>query len=157
MTKPLRFFIAGIIQGSLPDAVHSQSYRREIADMLAAAFPGAEIFDPVEKYPDSLAYDAEKARAAFLDLMDLSGRHDVLIAFVPEASMGTAIELWNAHNAGSIVIAVSGLVQNWVVKFMSDRILPDLASLRNLIASGDLAKLIETRDAKARRLSGVHG
>ena len=144
MSKPLRFFIAGIIQGSLPDTCHPQEYRREIAEMLQAAFPGAEVFDPVTEYPGSIDYDDARASAAFFDLMDRAGRTDVLIAFVPEASMGTAIELWNAHHAGSFVVTVSGLTKNWVIRYLSDMIVDDMAALRRLIASGELAGVIET-------------
>lgn len=139
MSKPLRFFIAGIIQGSLRDSVHSQQYRKDMAALLRAAFPGAEVFDPVEEYPDSLAYDDAKASAAFFDLMDRAEKADVLIAFVPEASMGTAIELWNAHHAGSLVVTVSGLTANWVIRYLSDMVVPDMAALEELIRSGALA------------------
>ncbi len=139
MSKPLRFFIAGIIQGSLPDTCHPQDYRREIAALLREAFPGAEVFDPVEEYPDSIEYDDARASAAFFDLMDRAGKADVLIAFIPEASMGTAIELWNAHHAGTYVVTVSGLTKNWVARYLSDALLPDLPALREYIRSGALA------------------
>lgn len=142
MSKPLRFFVAGIIQGSLPDATHPQEYRSEISDMLKEAFPGAEIFNPVEQYPDSLAYDAEQASRAFFDLMDRAGECDVLIAFLPEASMGTAIELWNAHHAGAFVVCVSGLTMNWVVRFLADLVVTDLEALENAIRNGELAEAI---------------
>lgn len=142
MSKPLRFFVAGIIQGSLPDATHPQEYRWEIADMLKAAFPGAEVFNPVEEYPDSLSYDDARASAAFFDLMDRAGECDVLIAFLPEASMGTAIELWNAHHAGAFVVCVSGLAMNWVVRYLTDLVVADLAELERLITNGELAEAI---------------
>ncbi len=145
MSKPLRFFIAGIIQGSLPDAAHPQEYRLKIAAMIRAAFPGAEVFDPVEEYPDSLAYDDAKASAAFFDLMDRAGRADVLIAFVPEASMGTAIELWNAHHSGAYVVCVSGLRLNWVVRYLTDMVVEDLDALESIIAGGALAKAIDAK------------
>ncbi len=145
MSKPLRFFIAGIIQGSLPDAAHPQEYRRKIAGMIRAAFPGAEVFDPVEEYPDSLAYDDAKASAAFFDLMDRAGQADVLIAFVPEASMGTAIELWNAHHSGAYVVCVSGLRLNWVVRYLTDMVVEDLDALEGIIAGGALAKAIDAK------------
>ena len=32
---------------------------------------------------------------------------DVLLAFVPEASMGTAIEMWEAYQHGAAVITIS--------------------------------------------------
>ncbi len=142
MSKPLRFFVAGIIQGSLPDKVHSQAYRTEIAGMLRSAFPGAEVFDPVEEYPDSLSYDDAKASAAFFDLMDRAGGCDVLVAFIPEASMGTAIELWNAHHNGSFVLTVSGLTRNWVVRYLSDLVVPDIPALESLIKTGGLAEAV---------------
>lgn len=145
MSKPLRFFVAGIIQGSLPDRVHSQDYRQSIGDMLRGAFPGAEVFDPVAEYPDSLSYDDAKASAAFFDLMDRAGKTDVLIAFVPEASMGTAIELWNAHHAGSLVVVVSGLTMNWVIRSLANVVVPDLPALEELIRSGDLAEAVAAK------------
>ena len=148
MSKPLRFFIAGIIQGSLPDTCHPQDYRGEIAGMLKTAFPGSEVFDPVEEYPDSIAYDDARASAAFFDLMDRAGNTDVLVAFVPEASMGTAIELWNAHHAGSLVVCVSGLTKNWVVRYLADMVLTDRAALKEAIANGGLAKAIEAKLGK---------
>ncbi len=148
MSKPLRFFIAGIIQGSLPDTVHPQDYRGEIKGLIEQAFPGAEIFDPVAHYPDSIAYTDEKASLAFFDLMDRAGQTDVLIAFIPEASMGTAIELWNSHHAGSYVVAVSGLTMNWVVKYLADVVYPDLATLETAIACGELAEGIRGKLGK---------
>lgn len=145
MSKPLRFFIAGIIQGSLPDACHPQDYRARIADLLKKSFPGAEVFDPVLEYPDSLGYDDAKASAAFFDLMDRAGKADVLVAFVPEASMGTAIELWNAHHAGAYVVTVSGLTKNWVARYLSDMMLPDMDALRTAVSSGALGEAITAK------------
>ncbi|MDR0362280.1 MAG: hypothetical protein LBJ46_06315 [Planctomycetota bacterium] len=145
MSKPLRFFIAGIIQGSLPASVHPQDYRREIKNLLLASFPGCEAFEPVERYPDSLAYDDETAKAAFFDLMDNAGKHDVLIAFLPEASMGTAIELWSAYNAGALVISVTHLERNWAIRYLSDLILPDIRSFERFVAGGGLAERIREK------------
>ena len=36
MPGNLTIFLAGIIQGSLPDAIHPQEYRREIAALILA-------------------------------------------------------------------------------------------------------------------------
>ncbi|MDR2391149.1 MAG: hypothetical protein LBE84_05670 [Planctomycetota bacterium] len=148
MSKHLRFFIGGIIQGSLPDGIHSQDYRKEIAVLLRNAFPGAEVFDPIKEYPDSLSYNDAKGEAAFRDLMRRAGECDVLVAFIPEASMGTAIELWNASRNGALVVAVSGLKRNWVVRFLSDRIVPDLPALKKFILDGGLADAVAEKDSK---------
>ncbi|MDR3212262.1 MAG: hypothetical protein LBU79_10160 [Planctomycetota bacterium] len=138
MSKPLSFFIAGIIQGSLPDSSHPQDYRGDISRIIRSKFPKAEIFDPVAEYPDSLSYTDTEAEEAFFELMYRSGEYDVLIAFVPEASMGTAIELWRSHRAGSLVVTVGGLERNWVVRYLSDRLLPDLSALQAYFKSGEL-------------------
>ena len=51
---------------------------------------------------------------------------DVLVAYVPEASMGTAIEMWQAFKAGAHVFTISPLAENWVVKFLSQRVFATL-------------------------------
>lgn len=145
MAEGITVFLAGIIQGSLPDSIHSQDYRLEIARILGEHLPEAQVFDPYREHPDSLAYDAETGRDVFFDLMDKAGQADVLIAFVPEASMGTAIEMWNAFHAGSVIIAVSPLAENWAVRFLADTIVPDIAGLKQFLVSGGLEKLLEEK------------
>ena len=73
MTENLQVFLAGIIQGSLPDSIHSQDYRGEITRLVREHLPGCAVYDPFEEHPDSLAYDPERGRAVFLDLMDRAG------------------------------------------------------------------------------------
>ena len=67
---------------------------------------------------------------------------DVLVAFVPEASMGTAIEMWEAHQHGAAVITISPLRHNWAVKFLSHAIYADLAAFEAAVRSGDAARCI---------------
>ncbi|MCX7934205.1 MAG: hypothetical protein N3A66_02980 [Planctomycetota bacterium] len=140
-------FLAGIIQGSLANGIHAQDYRAELTALLKAYLPQAEIYDPFQEHPNSLRYDESRGRQVFFDLMARAGQADVLIAFVPEASMGTAIELWNAYRAGALVICISPLRDNWVVRFLADILLPDLAAFRAFVATGRLQKMIEARAA----------
>ena len=67
---------------------------------------------------------------------------DVLLAFVPEASMGTAIEMWEAHQHGAAVITVSPLRHNWAVKFLSHAIYGDLGEFEAAVTSGEVARRI---------------
>jgi hypothetical protein len=67
---------------------------------------------------------------------------DVVLAFVPEASMGTAIEMWEAHQHGRAVIAISPLDHNWSVKFCSHEIYPDVAAFEAALADGRVRQLI---------------
>ncbi len=136
----MRFFLAGIMQGShLAAAIHNQSYRAEIKQLLATHFPGAEIYDPLADHSDSLNYDDARGRSVFFHHNRLCREVDVVLAFIPEASMGTAIEMWEAHQSGRAVIAVSPMRHNWAVKFLSDELYADVNELRAAMESGRLA------------------
>ncbi len=99
----------------------------------------------MREHPDSLAYDHDTGRDVFFDLLERAGRADVLIAYLPEASMGTAIELWNAHHAGAYIVCVSGLTKNWVVRYLADMMLPDMDALREVARNGALGQAIRTK------------
>jgi len=140
------FFVAGIIQGSLRDpTIHSQGYRERIVGLLRGAFPEHQVYCPIEQYPDSLQFAEETARDTFFGLMERAAAADVLVAFVPEASMGTAIEMWQAHRRGRLVVAISPLAVNWAVRFLSTVVLPDLAAFERFVRSGELAGLLASR------------
>jgi hypothetical protein len=143
--RPLRIFLAGIIQGSLPDAIEPQDYRGPVIKALREAFPDAEIYDPVAEYPDSLDFHDEQAEAVFFDLMRRAGETDLLVAYVPSASMGTAIEIWNAYHAGRPVVVIGPLRRNWVIRFCADHVCDGLDDFAGFAADGGLARLVETK------------
>ena len=139
----MRFFLAGIMQGShLAATIHHQGYRQRIKELLATHFAGAEVYDPLADHAESLSYDDERGRSVFFHHCDLCREVDVVVAYLPEASMGTAIEMWEAHRHGRAVIAVSPMVHNWAVKFLSHAVYADLESLEQALASGAVAERI---------------
>jgi hypothetical protein len=145
----MRFFLAGIMQGSLREPeLHSQDYRREVADLLAAAFPEAEIYDPMAEHASSIDYDDNRGRQVFMEHNSLCREVDVVVAFVPEASMGTAIEMWEAHRNGRVVIAISPLVHNWAVKFLSHAVYPDVPAFAAALTDGSVRQIIESAEPK---------
>ena len=138
-----RVFIAGIMQGSRrANEMTAQDYRQQIGAWLMAHVPGVEVVDPFELHPDSVGYSDEDARRTLIDLARLAGQTDAVVAFVPEASMGTALEMWEAYHQGRIVITISPLVHNWVVKSLSTRILADLAEFRAFVESGEFERVL---------------
>lgn len=144
-----RFFIAGIIQGSKSELViHPQDYRTYIRDILERHVPDAEVYCPIENHPNSLEYDDGRARSVFMEHVELAAASDVLVAFLPEASMGTAVEMWEAHNRGRIVLTVTPMAANWTVKFLSTRVFCDLDSFECFVTSGELAELIQSHAEK---------
>jgi len=141
----LRFFIAGIMQGSHTDiSIHDQGYRASIGAAVKARFTEAEIIDPMELHPDGgVKYGPEKARRTLLEMAEEAGQADVLIAYVPEASMGTAVEMWEAHQAGKPILTISPLTENWVVRFLSARVFPSIGAFESFVAEGELEELLE--------------
>ena len=72
----------------------------------------------------------------------LCGQVDVLLAFVPEASMGTAIEMWEAHQNGRVVLTISPLAHNWAVKFLSRGSTPTSRAFERALVAGEVAALL---------------
>ena len=135
----MRVFIAGIMQGSRTDrGIDEQDYRREIARIVQQHVPGVEVLDPFELHPGSERYGPTQARQTLLELAALAGQVDVLVAYVPSASMGTALEMWNAYQSGRRIYTISPLADNWVVRSLSERVFPDMATFEAFVASGGL-------------------
>jgi hypothetical protein len=125
----MRFFLAGIMQGShLAATIHNQDYRVRIKQLLGEYFPGADIYDPLADHAGSLGYDAERGRTVFFHHNRLCGEVDVVLAFVPEASMGTAVEMWEGHRNG---------------KFVSHARYTDLDEFEESLTSGRLAEKVQ--------------
>jgi len=139
----MRFFLAGIMQGSHSEAlVHDQGYREKIKRLLAAHFRDAEVYDPRADHAESIGYDDRLGRSVFFRHNEMCRSVDVLLAFLPEASMGTAIEMWEAYRHGAAVITISPLQHNWVVKFLSHELYPGIEAFQAALATGRLAQRI---------------
>ena len=67
---------------------------------------------------------------------------DVLIAYVPEASMGTAIEMWEAYTHEKFVITITPLVRNWVVQITSNVIYENVPAFVDSLRSGEIDRLM---------------
>ena len=132
------------MQGSLTDAVvHDQDYRRHIKELLIEHLPGVDVYDPFADHNNSIEYDEATGRKVFFRHNEMCREVDVLLAFAPEASMGTAIEMWEAYQHGAAVIAISPLVHNWAVKFLSHAIYEDVEQFETALARGDVRRQIE--------------
>ena len=142
----MQIFIAGIMQGSrLDNGVDDQGYRARIASAIRARMPEADIVDPWALHPDSPYYDPERGKQVFLELNRAAATADVLVAYVPQASMGTAIEIWEAYRAGACVLTISPLSTNWVVKFLSNRVFATLAEFIEFVENGKLEEIVASR------------
>jgi hypothetical protein len=139
----VRFFLAGIMQGSHTElVVHDQQYRERIKELIRTHFPEADVYDPLADHSDSIGYDESTGRRVFFRHNAMCRDVDVLLAFLPEASMGTAIEMWEAYQHGAVVITISPMEHNWAVKFLSHELYPDVERFQAALESGRLARRI---------------
>jgi hypothetical protein len=140
----ITLFVGGIMQGSKQEmAVHDQTYRDQIAAVVHRHHPDVEIIDPAKLHPNSVAYTRERAIATFRDSLERAAAADVLIAYLPEASMGTAIEIWRAHEAGKPVLIISPMSNNWMLWVTATRIFPDIDAFSTFVARGHLERYLQ--------------
>jgi hypothetical protein len=144
--RAMRIFLAGIMQGSHVAAlVHDQTYRNTLRDLVQAHWPEAEVYDPFANHATSVGYDMRRAREVFMGHIEICREFDLIVAYVPEASMGTAIEVWEAHRHGRRVVTITPLTHNWVVQITSDAIYRDADEFAHGLRSGAIDRLLEPR------------
>jgi hypothetical protein len=76
-----------------------------------------------------------------LEMANLASQVDLVVAYAPEASMGTAIEMWEAFQAGVPLITISPMTANWVVRHLSSVVLPDLEAFQMWMENGGFDKV----------------
>jgi hypothetical protein len=139
----VKVFIAGIMQGSRNDpGIHFQTYRDDIAAVLRESLEAAEIVDPWALHPESVSYDDGMGKQTLLLMAAEAAQADLVVAYIPEATMGTAIEMWEAFRAGKPIVTISPLERNWVVRYLSTKLVPDLEAFREMARGGELADLL---------------
>ena len=122
--------------------MHDQSYRDSLQSIVQGHWAKAEVYDPFAKHAESVGYSSGRARDVFCEHIRMCQQFDVLIAYVPEASMGTAIEMWEAHTHGKFVIAITPLVRNWVVQITSNVIYESVSAFVDSLRSGEIDRLM---------------
>jgi nucleoside 2-deoxyribosyltransferase len=138
----MRVFLAGIMQGSIVhNDVHAQSYRDFLTDLLAANVDRVDVFDPWAVYPNSHEYEEALVREVLLANIAEAARSDLVIAYLPQASMGTALEMWEAWRAGVPVIAITPLAANWVVRVVASQRFETLEDFAQAVRTGQVPYL----------------
>lgn len=146
---PLNVFLAGIIQGSLVEAtIHLQDWREPIKAALARRLPQAEVYCHYTRHPNSIGYDLPAIRATLAEGNRKAAECDLLIAYVPSASMGTAIEMYEAARRGAVVLTISPLAANWVIRAYSNRVFATVEELDAFLGSAELGQLLEAKTSR---------
>lgn len=168
--RPLKFFIAGAIQGSREGTLGvDQEYRRTLRRIIIDCYPDATIICPLallkERFSDredTARADFEREtnsgllnakeygpvvseiRAAFCELTRVAAEADVLIAYLPdhEASMGTAMEMWSAYSHDRQVITITSMTRNLSIVATSGVVLPSIDEFESFLLAGRLTELL---------------
>lgn len=147
----MKVFIAGIMQGNRKDGkIHSQNYRKKITGILMRLIPELEVVDPDITDPDRLKYTNEQASEMFLRYNLMMSKVDLVIAYIPKASMGTAVEMWEAWKNKVLIITISPLKHNWVVKLLSARIYSTIKTFSSAIKEEELRIFLDDNLTKNR-------
>lgn len=129
-------FISGAMQGSSQQTagvedLGPQNYRSHIRGIIEVVLPGATIVDPLVVFTSEMlptaglsekevfADDAAVTRV-FGEVVKMAADSDVVISNLPVASMGSAVELWEARKHGRVVITISPMRDNWLIRSTSD-------------------------------------
>lgn len=146
MGKGYKIFIAGIIQGSKQDLnIHDQTYRHVIKDILMKNLPNSHLFCPVENHPNSPSYDDKKSKAVFFKHIEILRQSHGMIVYLPEASLGCGIEMWESYQRKIVTVTVSPMITNWVVRLFSDKICETIDGFRDFVRSGEMGRLLHNR------------
>ena len=75
--------------------------------------------------------DDGHVREMFADVVAAAAASDVVISFLPVASMGSAVELHAARGAGRLILCVTpgSMAGNWVVRSYADEKFESIAEL----------------------------
>lgn len=142
--KKMKVFVAGVMQGNRKDnKIYSQDYRMIISQKLFSLVKHIEIIDPDKTDPERLFYTQEQASEMFFRYSFMAGKVDLLIAYIPEASMGSAVEMWEAWKNKVPIVTISPIKLNWVVKLLSNKIYTSLDEFLKYFNNESLDKLMK--------------
>ena len=139
----MKVYLSGIMQGSRKDEFHvSQDYRKVIKAIVLRRFPYAEVICPLEEFPNASTSAPFSAKAVISACANLSANSDLVVAFLPEASMGTAVELWEAFKNSKPIITISPMAQNLVIRTVSSIIVRDIEEFQKVMSNGVVEKIL---------------
>lgn len=142
----MNVFLAGIIQGSMVEAeIHCQDWREPIKAALGEHFPQAEVYCHYSQHPDSIAYKMPEIRATLTDGIERAAASDLVIAYCPSASMGTAIEIYEAYRNSAVVLSITPLQANWVLRSYSDRMFTGTEEFVEYLESDGFVELYQAK------------
>lgn len=149
------YFLSGVMQGKKADGdgvegTVNQDYRAEMNSAIKACDASATVVEPwdlvgelckevyAEGTPQSEYFkDDAHVRKAFGIVVEAAAAADVVISYLPEASMGSAVEIHAARQNNRTILAVApgSMAGNWVVRSYADHTFSSIDELRGWLSS----------------------
>ncbi len=143
----MKIFISGVMQGSIKGAgIQEQGYRQRITGIIKNSHPEIEIVDPILMFPGSVGFSEEKAKEVLFHLVATAAEADMIVAYLPEASMGSAMEMLRAFDQGKPIVTISPMNKNWFLLAVSDLIFPSFEALEEWFRQTDLQAWVSARN-----------
>lgn len=143
----MKVFIAGVMQGNRKDdKIYSQDYRTIITQKLLSIEKETDVVDPDKTDPERLSYTHEQAADMFFRYSFMAGEVDLLVSYIPEASMGSAVEMWEAWKNKVPVVTISSMKLNWVVKLLSDKVYTSIEEFLEQFNREEFEKIMKLKE-----------
>ena len=154
------YFLSGVMGGSgsgsssaLGITMEPQDYRAEITAAIRAADATAVVIDPLVMGAERAASlrrrgsgaeapcaadpwaERSNVKRMFADVVAAAADADVVVSYLPVASMGSAVELHEAHKASRTIICIVSpkMSTNWVVRSYADVTVASIEELGALL------------------------
>lgn len=140
----MKYFISGVMQGSSTSettkkTLNDQNYRETLKTILKKYDKSCEIHDPYDK-PKEYLKDQEHLFSdnkfitdLFEEILFEMRKCDVIVSYLPQASMGSSIELWEAYKLKKEVYVITEMTQNWVTRICSNQMFESIESFEEFM------------------------
>ena len=136
----VKIFVSGIVHGSRENDVYPQCYRKRLVDVIEKSWETAIVSCPsIANSKTSTESLTDTMKAFELQLSSLK-KSDIVVAYIPEASMGAAIEIYNASLRGKYVVTITPLQSSRIIKIFSHDIYDSVDSFEQACEIGKFKK-----------------
>jgi len=150
--KKMKIYLAGVIQGSHRGASNeNQCYRNSIKDIILRYHPYAKIICPWELFPNSAMAGTQRMHEIIDGCVDHAKKADIVVAYLPVASMGTAVELWESYHIGIPNIIISPMQNNLLIQKVANVLVRDMEQFEKRVLKGVLDRLLAPSRIQVRR------
>ena len=136
----IMIYVTGILQNSRSKDLYPQDYRKNIVDAIKETWESAIVQCPIIVGSADNKESLKETVKEFEQQLALLKKANIVVAYIPEPSMGSAIEIYNASLRGKYVVTISPIKTNRVVRMFSHDIYDSIESFLDACKIGKFKK-----------------